>query len=301
MDLVGHDVGKSAGAIVIECEANAELFERSTVDLLLTGFRDVLEQIVGEPTRKLEDFRVPDALIQQAQSRSNQTTQTIAVAASFTAEPVKPALRFWMKRLGVPAKIKFAPFNQIFQVLLDPASLLSGNTHGCNIILLRIEDLLPVEAVGGSDMEQRLVASAQEFVNSVQMAAQRSAVPFVICICPPSAAVQAQPLLAAACDRVQTSIVSSLAGGPNVALVTPPELFAHYPVARYDDDYAWRVGKIPYTTIFFTALGTMLARRMFAFPARHIKSSLLIASQRCGAGKTGRRTLASHSAYCRTF
>jgi len=257
-------VTESAGAIVIECEANAELFERSTVDLLLAGFRDVLEQIVGEPTRKLEDFRVPDALIQQAQSRSNQTTQTIAVAASFTAEPVKPALRFWMKRLGVPAKIKFAPFNQIFQVLLDPASLLSGNTHGCNIILLRIEDLLPVEAVGGSDMEQRLVASAQEFVNSAQMAAQRSAVPFVICICPPSAAVQAQPLLAAACDRVQTSIVSSLAGRPNVAVVTPPELFAHYPVARYDDDYAWRVGKIPYTTIFFTALGTMLARRMSA-------------------------------------
>ena len=136
-------VTESAGSIVLECEANAELFELSTADLLLAGFRDVLEQMVGEPARKLGEIRIPDALIKQAQSRSDQTTQTIAVAASFTAEVVKPALSFWMKRLGVPAKIKFAPFNQIFQVLLDPASLLSGNKLGCNVILLRIEDLLP--------------------------------------------------------------------------------------------------------------------------------------------------------------
>ena len=113
-------------------------------------------------------------------------------------------------------------------------------------------------------MEQRLVASAEEFVKSARTAAQRSAVPYVICVCPPSAAVQAEPLLVAACDRVQSSIASRLAGMPNVAVVTPPELFAHYPVARYHDDYAWRVGKIPYTTTFFTALGTMLARRMLA-------------------------------------
>ncbi len=257
-------VTESAGSIVLECEANAELFELSTADLLLAGFRDVLEQMVGEPARKLGEIRIPDALIKQAQSRSDQTTQTIAVAASFTAEVVKPALSFWMKRLGVPAKFKFAPFNQIFQQLLDPASLLSGNKHGCNVIFLRIQDLLPAGAFNDSDIAKKLAASAGEFVKSVQAAAQRSAVPYVICVCPPSAAVQAEPLLAPACDRVQSSIASRLAGMPNVAVLTPPELFAHYPVARYHDDYAWRVGKIPYTTTFFTALGTMLARRMLA-------------------------------------
>ena len=34
---------------------------------------------------------------------------TIAVAATFTAEPVEAALHFWMQELQVPAKITFAP------------------------------------------------------------------------------------------------------------------------------------------------------------------------------------------------
>ncbi|HEY4054832.1 MAG TPA: condensation domain-containing protein, partial [Terriglobales bacterium] len=257
-------VTESAGAIVLECEANAELFERSTADLLLAGFRDALDQMIAEPERKLDDIRIPDALTKQARARAAQRTQTIAVAASFTAEPVKPALSFWMKRLRTPATIKFAPFNQIFQQLLDPASLLSSNKHGCDVILLRIEDLLPAESAGGRDIEQRLAASAAEFVRSLTVAAKKSLVPNVVCICPPSASVRNQSQLAEACDRAQASIVSQLAGMPNVAVVTPPDLLAHYPVAQYDDDYAWRVGKIPYTTAFFTALGTMLARRMFA-------------------------------------
>jgi len=257
-------VTESAGSIVLECEANAELFDRSTAELLLAGFRDALDQMIAEPRRKLDDIRIPDALTKQAQGHASQRTQTIAVAASFTAEPVKPALSFWMKRLGKPATVKFAPFNQIFQQLLDPASLLSGNKHGYNLILLRIEDLLPAESTGAAIMAPKLAASDDEFVRSLLAAAQRSAVPNVVCICPPSASVRNQSQLAEACDRAQASIVSRLAGVPNVAVVTPPELFALYPVANCDDDYAWRVGKIPYTTAFFTALGTMLARRMLA-------------------------------------
>jgi amino acid adenylation domain-containing protein len=257
-------VTESAGAIVLECEANADLFDRSTVDLLLAGFRDVLEQMVGEPTRRLDDIRIPNALMKQGQARSAKETQSIAVAASFTAEPVKPALSFWMKRLGVPAKIKFAPFNQIFQQLLDPASLLAANHDGCNVVLLRIEDLLAAEAFNDSDIEKKLAASAGEFVKSARAAAERSAVPYVICVCPPSAAVQAQHVLAEACDRVQSSIASQFAATPNIAVITSSEVLGLYPVANYNDEYAWRLGKIPYTTPFFTALGTAIARRVFA-------------------------------------
>src|SRR6187455_1772597 len=70
----------------------------------------------------------------------------IAIAATFSAEPVQPALDFWMDELDVPARIVFAPYNQILQQLLDPASVLASNQRGVNIVLLRLEDWLGAEA-----------------------------------------------------------------------------------------------------------------------------------------------------------
>ena len=64
------------------------------------------------------------------------------MAATFTAEPVKDALDFWMGELGLPAPVEFAPYNQVFQQLLDPSSLLSQNRSGVDVVLVRPEDWL---------------------------------------------------------------------------------------------------------------------------------------------------------------
>jgi hypothetical protein len=72
----------------------------------------------------------------------------IAITATFTAEPLEVPLRFWMERLGFAPKIAFAPYNQVFQQLLDPNSLLSNNQAGINIVLLRLQDWLRYESTG---------------------------------------------------------------------------------------------------------------------------------------------------------
>ncbi len=63
----------------------------------------------------------------------------IAVAATFTSEPIAESLQFWGEQLGQPVEVQFAPYNQLFQQLLDPNSLLSTN-QGANMILMRPED-----------------------------------------------------------------------------------------------------------------------------------------------------------------
>ena len=78
---------------------------------------------------------------------------TLAVAATFTAEPLQDALGFWMRELGQDAVIEFAPYNQVFQELLDPASLLSRNQSGVNIVLLRVEDWLRFDRDDGNGQE----------------------------------------------------------------------------------------------------------------------------------------------------
>ena len=66
--------------------------------------------------------------------------QTIAVSATFTAEPLEQALNFWMQELDTPSHVTFAPHNQVFQQLLVPDSLLSTNERGLNVLLVRLED-----------------------------------------------------------------------------------------------------------------------------------------------------------------
>lgn len=66
----------------------------------------------------------------------------IAVAATFTAEPIEETLSFWADQLGVLVSVEFAGYQQVFQELLDPGGLLSGNRDGANVLLIRPQDWL---------------------------------------------------------------------------------------------------------------------------------------------------------------
>src|SRR5215831_11074147 len=92
---------------------------------------------------------VSDLLIAEGRlasaTRQDVPKQTIAIAATFTAEPVEEALAYW------------------FQQLLDPTSLLATNQRGVNVLLLRFEDWMRFEADAehGSLAEQQLECSVQ--------------------------------------------------------------------------------------------------------------------------------------------
>jgi FkbH-like protein/FkbM family methyltransferase len=75
-------------------------------------------------------------------SQPDQAALQIAVAATFTAEPLADALAFWLHEFERPAQITFAPYNQLFQQLLDPSSLFARNQRGVNVALVRFEDWL---------------------------------------------------------------------------------------------------------------------------------------------------------------
>ena len=64
----------------------------------------------------------------------------LALAANFTAEPLADALKFWGDHLGERIEPQFAPYDQVFQQLLDGASALRRNTGGVNAVLLSLED-----------------------------------------------------------------------------------------------------------------------------------------------------------------
>ena len=66
---------------------------------------------------------------------------SIVISATYTADAIEQTLAFWMRELGFDYSIRMAPYNQVFQLLLDPAGALASNRDGVNVVLVRFEEI----------------------------------------------------------------------------------------------------------------------------------------------------------------
>src|SRR5713226_8408705 len=89
--------------------------------------------------------------------RTTTSAPAIAISATFTAEALQPTLAFWLGELKLDFQIRFAPYNQVFLQLLDPAGLFAGNPSGLNVVLVRLEDWGRFrDALSLADLEQNV-------------------------------------------------------------------------------------------------------------------------------------------------
>src|SRR5437868_10483989 len=193
--------------------------------------------------------------------------QQIAMAATFTAEPVKKSLAFWTEKLGSAAQIDFAPYNQVFQQLLDAGSLLGKNQQGANVILLRLEDWQryrdeKAAAATGALDAARLQSDIEELLRGIGECAARVRVPMVVALCPASPALLSDLKQAAILRQAEDALRSGLSGKAGIYFVGSGEACNAYAVGEYHDAYGDQLGHIPYTPEFFAALGTVVARKI---------------------------------------
>jgi FkbH-like protein len=197
---------------------------------------------------------------------SAKSVRSLVVTANFTAEPLEESLRFWMDELGVGCQIGFAPYNQVFQQLLDPGSLLAGNQAGMNVALIRIEDWWQGAGNAGNEngnRHQQLERNSEDLLAALAVASKRSSVPHLVCLCPAGSEVERNRPVAEFLGRLEKQIAESAQANRGVHVVTSSELTSLYPVPQYEDLRAAEVGHVPYTQEFFNALGTMVARRFY--------------------------------------
>ena len=187
----------------------------------------------------------------------------IAIAATFTAEPIEEPLNFWLKELALPGKVVFTAYNQVFQELLDPSSLLSGNRDGINVVLVRLEDWIRDENTESANLRDKIKRNLQDLVTALQGAAGRSKTPYLVCLCPNSPAMESDREWTSFFEEMSTYISSELTGIEGLYLTTASELAATYPVDDYYDEQGDRRGHIPFTPEYFTALATAIARKFY--------------------------------------
>jgi FkbH-like protein len=190
----------------------------------------------------------------------------VALSASFTAEPLQSTLDFWMSRLRGASAVEFAPFNQIFQSLLDPASLFAANKSGVNVVLIRWQDLGT-----GSTM----TVNAHNLLKTIRQTAGSLPSPIIAVSCPCSESFLASEGHARIIGEVDAEMERELRDVSGLHLLRAAEILTWYPVERIHDAESDRLGSVPFTAEYFTALGTSIARKLDAIGRAPIKVAVL--------------------------
>ena len=98
---------------------------------------------------------------------------------------------------------------------------------------------------------------------AIRAATARSSIPHLLGLCPASPRALADPARREILEAVEAEIADGLAGIAGLTVIDQGD-FAAYPVDDYHDARRDDLGHIPYTPLFFAALGTLLARRIHA-------------------------------------
>jgi FkbH-like protein len=234
---------------------------------------------MGQHLSELDSKLRSTAFSMSSYSKPGTSFKTFGISATFTAEPLLDTLAFWFDELSLRYRTEFAPYHQVFQQLLDPSSLLRANANGSNAVLVRIEDLSeradPDRADPSGAGLDRIEHNVRDLIASLEQAAANVAAPFLLCICPPSDSFLEDSQRASFAARMEDILYASADRLANVHAITMTELRKFYPVAAENDPHADRLGHVPYTPEFFTALGTLLARKLYAMSANLYKAIAL--------------------------
>ncbi len=159
------------------------------------------------------------------------------ISATFTAEPLERVIQFWARELETEFEPRFAPYHQVLQTLLDPASDFASNRRGLNVVLVRPEDIGQNEAI---------------FAEYVEAARQSK---FHV------------PLLFVVCPQVQNEFVLQIP--PSASGIS--YLFWNDPKPRWYNPEGDRLGKIAYSDEGFAGIGTAIVRHAYAISAAPYK------------------------------
>ncbi len=177
------------------------------------------------------------------------------IAATFTVEPVEQVLAYWCRSLELDADLHFAPYDQVFPQLLDPASEMSCNPRGLNVILLRIEDL-----ARGNNAALR--SRTAEFIGAVEAAASRCPAPLLVVTCPPGDT----PGALAEHSEADGQLAAQWPTPGKVTLLRAEDILKTYPVDEPLDPSGVDSAQIPYSDELFAARRTIVDAELIVDP-----------------------------------
>jgi FkbH-like protein len=193
-------------------------------------------------------------------SQSLAPDSAVAVAATFTIEPLVPPLRLLLGEAGLSRDVKCAPYNQVFQELLSASSLLATNSGGANVILIRMEDFVR-ELTDITEAWDLIQGTTRELSDALSQHARRALSPTLLGVLASSPRVVGD--LREDLDAAAASLMEHALTLPGIYLLTANEIERVCDGQRYDplrDELA----HIPFTDGFYASIALAIARKVHA-------------------------------------
>jgi FkbH-like protein len=245
-------------------EYSADLFEQPTIRNLISAYMDILQAALSEPELSVVGLaaRVP-----------MKPPARLAIAATFTADPLMEILKFWSRELDLQFTPVIAAYNQLFQQLIDPDGPLLSSGNALNVLLVRPEDWIRYAEPDFDRQAHLLERSTQDLIAAVRGAIPRMSCPLKIYLCSPSAHLA--PGIASAISMAERRICEAFAGVSSIEVLSAQTCIEMYSAAEIHDPQSERMANIPYKPAFYAALGTQIVRQLRVQVSRSCKVLVL--------------------------
>ena len=189
----------------------------------------------------------------------------VNLCASLVIEPLQDYLTYWCKEYELNVNISFAPYNQVFQQLLNPKSPFNQN-NGVNILFIRIEDWLR-DQTDKSTYEQVdfLNKTFLDLTEAIEQSRRNNIVPYLIGIVPLSTFYSFSLEVADQIVELNQKLYSLLRTMAGFYLLDLNKIGALYDIEEMFDPKSDEIGHLPFTQEYYAALGTFLARKIRAY------------------------------------
>lgn len=212
----------------------------------------------------------------------------IAIAATFTTQPLLPSLQFWRQELAWPFRIQFAQYNQVFQELLLPGSTFTTNANGMNALLIKWDDWLRYfnkekTAKGNQEksptvtkkQKEHLKEAFSEFLKALHSYAAHSPCHTLLLICPPAPTYGKSRTFRQFFRSFEEKLVTQLKELNSIELLKAEAFHSQYQVTTIFDSVSDAVGHVPYAQEYYNFLATLIIRRYYSLKNNSYKAIIV--------------------------
>ncbi len=218
-------------------------------------------------------------------TQSPSAALNIRIAANFTIEPIEEFLAYWMKTLGIRFELRIAPYNQVFQQLLE-GGLLRTNRGGVNLVALDMDAWLPEGPIGGA--QSKLDRAVADLLSVLRTAGSDGAGGAVLLF--PQAPSDDER--SAVINSAKAEIVKECESIPGWSAVDLSDAVTQYAVSEARDPFTDELGNIPFTEEMYVAAASAAARWIRAACTKPRKVIVLDCDQTLWQGVYGEGTMA---------
>jgi amino acid adenylation domain-containing protein/FkbH-like protein len=246
---------------------NNRLFSSERMNSFMNDFIRFLEFVAEQPNYLLKQyFDEHPANLEENEPKSaeDSTSQQLKVAlcSSFVLEPIENSIEYWCKEFEMDVKLEFTPYNQVFQQLLDPGSILNKN-KGLNVLLFRIEDWLRDQKdISSAEQIEYLTANYKELIFAIENLIKTCKVPYLTGVVPITVESDWSEAVKVHLSDLNHQLEDFLSKQTPFQVLNLQDIAEIYEVDELFDKKSDELGHMPFTPEFYAALGTFITRKI---------------------------------------